>query len=303
MKSIKEYINDSFMAGKKTFNSLKVTEGLLNTEDDLLNSSPMQPALDWLFNEDNAHLVYRNYLTTTPLGRDIFTQNSKSELSVTQNNSIRKQLLISLYNPLPGFVKFDKDNINNGDIIFGIKYNIKSQKDVPDGVITSVSGNINNINVETNPHEASTKLFMYKCNLIKNFTIDLSRYTTQLIINIPNSNVQLKDLAEIKISGADDKYYHCTTIINTSESCPNIKRLFYNICKDYKKEYKEKYIPLQLFGDAQPYLKKMYDNGIRSIIYMRSRALRMSIDPKTGELKLFNYVIDARKIIEYDSFR
>mgnify|MGYP006978482042 CR=1 FL=1 len=298
MKSIKEYINDGFMTGKGIFDSLKVTERLLGSEDDLLNSSPKEPALDWIFDEDNANIVHSNYLTTVPLGHDIITQNSWGELSVAQN----EHLLIHLYKPLPSFIKFNKNDINNGDIIFGLKYNIKSQKDVPDGAISYVYGDINNIKIKTNPSKVGTKLFMYNCNSIKNFTIDTPKDMIQLIINIPNSNIQLKDLVEIKISGADDGYYHCSAIINASETCPNIKRLFYNICKDYKKEYKEKYIPLQLFGDAQSYLKKMYDNGIRHIIYMRSKALRMSIDSKTNELMIWNYTVDGRKIIEYDSF-
>lgn len=276
--------------------NLYINEGLLDSEDDLLNKVP-NTALDWLFDKNNAYVVYNGALSTAPLHRDVFTYNYKGELSVAQDKKSYNHLLIFLYKPLPDFIRFDKDDINNGYIIFGIKYNVKSQKDIPLAGILAISGDMNNLNVKTSPHQLFSKLFLYKCNSIKNFTIETPRDISKLVINIPNSKIQLKDLTEIEISAAKDKYYQCDCIINTSETCPNIRKVFYKICKDYKNQF----IPWQLFGDLQPYLKKMYDNGITHIIYMRSRILKIFKNPQNNELKIFGYTINNQKILDYES--
>lgn len=280
--------------------NLYINEGLLDSEDDLLNKVP-NTALDWLFDKNNAYVVYNGALSTAPLHRDVFTYNYKGELSVAQDKKSHNHLLIFLYKPLPNFIRFDEDDINNGYITFAIKYDVKSQKDIPLAGILAISGDMNNLNVKTSPHQLFSKLFLYKCNSIKNFTIETPRDISKLVINIPNSKIQLKDLTEIEISAAKDKYYQCECIINTSETCPNIRKVFYKICKDYIcKDHESKVIPWHLFGDIQPHLKKMYDNGINHIIYMRSQILRMTKNPQNDELRILCYAIDRQTLSNYE---
>lgn len=294
MKSLNLYINESLIAGKETF------ESLFDDEDDLLNKIP-STAVDWLFDKDNAHIVYNGFKTITREHRDVIIYNSKGELSVAQDKRSQNHLLIFLHKPLPNFIRFDEDDINNGYITFAIKYDVKSQKDIPLAGVLTISGDMNNLTVRTNPLNYFSKLFMYKCNSIKNFTIETPRSISKLVINIPTSKIQLKDLTEIKISSAKDKYYQCACIINTSESCPNIRKVLYKICKDYIcKDHESKVIPWHLFGDIQPHLKKMYDNGINHIIYMRSQILRMTKNPQNDELRIRCYAIDKQTLYNYE---
>lgn len=116
MKPIKEYINDSLIAGKETF------EGLFDDEDDLLNKMPNDAIIDW-FNE---HVRFNKSLH---MG---FIPASEA-LSISDNGTISFQIThgcgyIEYYEQPPKWMKFDEKTWKNTYTY--IYYDVTSQKDI-----------------------------------------------------------------------------------------------------------------------------------------------------------------------------
>lgn len=109
MKSIKEYISDDLIAGKETF------ESIFDDEDDLLDKTTDQAAIDWLLKNTDLELPLKH--------NRVKVNNGK----VYVDPFINWNTITIKSNP-PKWIKFDEKSWEEQP--FNIKYSIKSQKDI-----------------------------------------------------------------------------------------------------------------------------------------------------------------------------
>lgn len=184
MKPIKEYINDSLIAGKETF------EGLFDDEDDLLNKMPNDAIIDW-FNE---HVRFNKSLH---MG---FIPASEA-LSISDNGTISFQIThgcgyIEYYEQPPKWMKFDEKTWKNAYTY--IYYDVTSQRDIeniPLGKFNRIAEIRNNktqnltLNETCNINSSNIKNITYTVN--SNILVgakDLNQLTEIKFTNYSNQN-------------------------------------------------------------------------------------------------------------------
>ena len=239
MKPIKEYINDNLITGKEIF------EGLFDSEDDLLDKELSTKGLNWLLDRRNACI----------------NNNAEEKLKVKDNGEIIyldsqfKPLVVTLYKPLPDWIKFD-DNLSNDRLEFILNYPVKTQADIPSiGYIRSVRGDLHNMIIKVSQGFHQNRIVFNSCNSIKKLTLDAPE-GSDILIKIENSRATFKDFANIKTTANYNEI-----IIFSAVACSGDLR------GDLLKALKNEQSLDDFINKNQQDLRKMHDNGIVKIIY------------------------------------
>ena len=243
MKTIKEYISES----------------LFDDEDDLLDKELSTRGLDWISNKDNA------YVSNYDLENAFIDDNGKINM-----RSPYMHLEITLYKPMPNWVIFDKE-LSDTALEFNIEYPIKNQSDIPKyGVIRNISGNLHNINVKPEQKGVNSYMNINKCNSIKNLTLHGFDSYAKIYIDIYQSKISFEDLAEIKLTNGE------YIVVTLDKKSVELGKILLNMMKT-QKYYNS------MIDSIQPYLRKMYANGLTSIVYKNNYISLKNID---GDIKL-----------------
>ena len=243
MKNIKEYIS----------------EGLFDDEEDLLDKELSTRGFDWISNKNNA------YVSEYDLKNVFIDDNGKINV-----RSPYMHLEITLYKPMPNWVIFNKE-LSDNSLEFNIEYPIKSQLDIPKyGVIRNISGNLHNINIEPEHKGINGYMNINRCNSIKNLTLHGVDSYAKIYIDIYQSNISFKDLAEIKPTNCE------YIVVTLDKKITELGQILLNMIKT-KKYYNS------MIDSIQPHLKKMYANGLTTIVYKNNYINLKNID---GNIKL-----------------
>lgn len=242
MNTLYKYLNDSLIVHRETF------ESLFDSEDDLLDKELSTKGLNWILDKNNAFIH----------------NNAEQMLKVKDNGEIIyldskfKPLVVTLYKPLPDWIKFD-DSLSNDRLEFILNYSVKTQADIPSvGYIRSVQGNLHNMIIKTSQGFRRNRIVFNSCNSIKNLTLD-SPEGADILIKIVNSQATFKDFANIKTTAN----YNDIIIFSTEVGRGDLRR-------DLLKALKNEQSLDDFINKNQQDLKKMHDNGIVKIIYNKN---------------------------------
>ena len=150
MNTLYKYLNDILIAHRETF------ESLFDSEDDLLDRELTTKGLNWLLDRKNAFIH----------------DNAEQKLKVNDNGEITylysniRPLVVTLYKPLPDWIKFD-DSLLKDRLEFILNYSVKLQSDIPSiGYIRSLQGDLNNMIIKPSQNLYQNRIIFNSCNSI-----------------------------------------------------------------------------------------------------------------------------------------
>lgn len=260
MNTLYKYLNDILIAHRETF------ESLFDSEDDLLDRELTTKGLNWLLDRKNAFIH----------------DNAEQKLKVNDNGEITylysniRPLVVTLYKPLPDWIKFD-DSLLKDRLEFILNYSVKLQSDIPSiGYIRSLQGDLNNMIIKPSQNLYQNRIIFNSCNSIKNLTLN-SPARSDILIKLENSKATFKDICNIKTINNND-----IIIFATKDGGGDLR-------SDLLKALKNKQSFDNFISKNQQNLRKMYDNGIIKIIYNGSFCvdLKETIDSGNKVINLY----------------
>ena len=182
MNTLYKYLNDILIAHRETF------ESLFDSEDDLLDRELTTKGLNWLLDRKNAFIH----------------DNAEQKLKVNDNGEITylysniRPLVVTLYKPLPDWIKFD-DSLLKDRLEFILNYSVKLQSDIPSiGYIRSLQGDLNNMIIKPSQNLYQNRIIFNSCNSIKNITLN-SPARSDILIKLEKSTIILNGIGPFLI--------------------------------------------------------------------------------------------------------